>query len=114
MFFFERNKDFAVHRPDGSCVTQGNIDTAVREADVIEDDVDLLITYNLTNGCLDVCKIFLCSLDARSRRSSHMKPHLSRIHLWKEVSSQHWKEEQGHHHKGDEEDDRYLSIRQRP
>ena len=42
MLFLQRNQYLAIHRAHGGRIAQGDIDAAVRQADVVEHDVDLI------------------------------------------------------------------------
>ena len=92
MFWLERNKDFAVHRADCSRIAQGNVDSAVRKSDIVENDVDLIVSNNLANGILDLGKNFLCLLDPRAGRRTNMQAHLSSIDLREKILSQTWEQ----------------------
>ena len=88
MVFLQGNKNFAIHRTDSRTVAQGDVDTAVGEAEIVEDDVDLLVADDFANRRFDLCDVGFRLFELRACGSSEVKPHLACIHLREEIGSQ--------------------------
>ena len=88
VLFVEGNEDFAVHRADGGGIAQGDVDAAVGQADVVENDVDLVVADDLADGGFDLGEIVLGLLDARAGRGADVQAHLAGIHLREEIHAQ--------------------------
>src|SRR6266403_1554639 len=88
VLFLQRNEYFAVHRTDGGRITQRDIDAAIRQADIVQHDVDLVAADDLVNRALDFGEITLRLLEPARRRRTNVKPHLAGVDLREEVSSQ--------------------------
>ena len=85
VMLLQRNQDFAVHRADGRRIAQRDVDAAIGQADIVEDDVDLVVADDLADRRFDPGEIVLRLLDPRSRRGAHVQPHLAGIDLREEI-----------------------------
>ena len=85
VLFIERDKDFAVHRPDRRRVGERDVNSAIGQADIVEDDIDLIIADDVADGAFDFREIALRFLDLRARRRADMQAHLPGIDLREEV-----------------------------
>ena len=63
-----------------------DIDAAVGQADVVEDDLDLILTDDLAYRGLDFGEIALGLLKAAGRRRANVEAHLAGVHLREKVS----------------------------
>jgi hypothetical protein len=90
----QRDENFTVHRSDGRRIAEGGVGRAIREPDIVENDVDLFLTHELTNCRFRAGKIPLGLLDPCCGWSTYVKPHLSRVYLRKEVHTEQWKQQQ--------------------
>ncbi len=61
MFLLERHQDFAVHRPDGRRIAEGNVDAAIGQTDIVEHDFDLVLADDLADRRFDLGKYFCVS-----------------------------------------------------
>ena len=59
----QRDENFTVHRSDGRRIAEGGVGRAVREPDIVENDVDLFFTNELTDCRFRAGKIPLGLLD---------------------------------------------------
>ncbi len=83
----QRDQDFSVGHAGGGAVAERHGVGAVRQTDVIEHQVDLLLGDDFPDCALHLAEVTLGLLDARPGRSSHVQTELSGIDGWKEVSS---------------------------
>src|ERR1700693_2130856 len=87
MLLLQRNQNFPVHRTDGGRIAQRDIDTAVWQANIVQDDADLVPTDNLVDRVLDFGEITLGLLKTAAGRRANVKPHLAGVNLREKVST---------------------------
>src|SRR5258706_144393 len=93
---------------DGRSVGVGEIVHALRNADVVDDEVAVVLRDNLADLVFDLLEDTLSGFDARGGRGADVKLDLSAVNLRKEVPTnqrQHDTAEREHQH-GDNRDDR--------
>ncbi len=94
MLLVERDQDLAVHRADGGGIAEGDVDTAIGQADVVEHHADLVVADELADGRFDLGEVFLGGLDARTWRGTDVQAHLASVDLGEEVAAQLREEQQ--------------------
>ncbi len=105
VLFVERDQDFAVHRTDRRRVAQRDVNAAVRQTDVVQDDVDLVITDEPPDRAFDPGEFLLRRFEPCARRAANVQPHLAGIYLWEEILAQAGEEQARNNHQDDEEND---------
>src|SRR4029077_5952991 len=95
----ERHQDLSIGRPNRDTVAERQVDR-VRQADVVDDHVELVGGDHLADIVLDLLEVDLCLLDPRSRRSPDMEPELTRIDRREEVPANERVQEQRGDRKG--------------
>src|SRR5438876_7617722 len=93
--FLQLNKNFSIGTPDGAGVAVGEVDAAVRQADIVEDRGQLV----LRDGFTDDAVYLVCQprrfLNAQTGASAQVQANLSRVHLWKEIAPKNANEQDG-------------------
>ena len=103
MLLLQRDQNFAVHRTDGGRVAQRDIDAAIGQADVVEDDVDLILADDLADRAFDFGEIALGLLKPGGGRRTNMQAHLAGIHLREKISPEPREQQQRASHQQNEE-----------
>src|SRR4029077_1281161 len=85
VFLAQRDQDLAVHGTDCRRIAQGNVDAAVGQPDVVEDDADLPRADELADGGLDFGESGVGGLDACAWGRAYVQPHLAGVDLGEEV-----------------------------
>ena len=85
MAFFESDEDVGIAGPDGSRRAVGEIDTAVGQADVVDDALHFLRRNHLADQGLHVIAQSGCLLDAQPGPRTQVQLDLPRIHHGEEV-----------------------------
>ena len=85
VLFLERDQDLAVHRADRRGIAQRDVNAAIWQADIVENDIDLIVADDLADGRFDLREILLGLLDPCPRRRADMQAHLAGIDLRKEI-----------------------------
>ena len=75
----ERDQDFAVGHAGSRAVAEGQAVTAIGQADVVDDEVDVLFRHQAPDLGLDGAEIAFRFLDARARRGAHVQPELAGV-----------------------------------
>ena len=103
MLLLERDKNLAIHRADGGRIAERDVDAAIREADVVENDVDLVFADDLPDRMFDLGEIALRILEPRGGRRPDMQTHLAGVYLREKVLTKLRKKRQRTSHQQDEE-----------
>ncbi len=85
MVFLQADQRIAVFRADGAGVLVGHVDAAIRQADIVDDVVELRLGNDLTHGLLDLIEQSCGFLDARAGLRPDVHQNLAGIDGRKEV-----------------------------
>src|SRR5258707_9355108 len=84
MIWIEGDKDFTVSRADGRIVTEGEINSARRQSDIIKHVLDFVRWNDFANGVPYLKKSLLGRFEARAGGCAHMPSELAGIDPWEE------------------------------
>ncbi len=88
MIFLQGDQDFGIRSADGSRGAVTQVDSAVRQPDIVENSLHLLRGDLLANGILDAIGQRRRFFHPQPNRSAHVQPNLSGIHGGKKVRAQ--------------------------
>src|SRR5713226_7926768 len=91
----ELDKNFRVGAPDGAGVAVGEVDAAVRQADIVEDGGELFLWDGFTDDAVYLVGEARSFLDAQTGASAHVQTNLSGIHVRKEIAAENADEQNG-------------------
>src|SRR5260370_11403704 len=86
--FLQLNEKFRVGAPDGAGVAVGEVDAAVRQADIVEDRGQLVLRDGFADDAVYLVGEARCFLNAQARASAHVQSDLSGVNLWKEIAAE--------------------------
>src|SRR6185369_9882910 len=112
--FLQREQDLAVERAERSGVAVRQIDPAVRNAQVVEDRLELVLWDQLADRRLDVVGDARRLLDPRAGRRAQVEPDLAGVDAREEVAPEERSEaarEQAEREEADAEDAALLQER---
>ncbi len=87
MSFLQRHQNHAVVDVDSRPVGEGEIVDTLRNADVVDDEVALLLRDDLADLVFDLQKYALGGLDARGGRGTDVELDLSAVNLREEIAT---------------------------
>ena len=85
-----------------------HVDARKRQADIVDDVIELVGRDGAANGLLDEIKQAGCLFDARAWLGAHVHKDLAGIHRREEVLAQEWLQPERENNKHDEADDHGL------
>src|SRR5260370_7921387 len=91
----ELDKNFRVGAPDGAGVAVGEVDAAVRQADIVEDRGEFVLRDGFTDDAVYLVGEARGLLDAQSGASAHVQANLPGIHVRKEIAAENADEQNG-------------------
>ena len=106
----QRDQDVAVRIRDRRLTAKGQVDTAVRQADVVQDQVDPLCRNLRADLLLNRCKVLLGVLQPHAHRRVHMQLHLTRVHIREEVLADKERHRQAHRQQQTKQRQRDASV----
>src|SRR2546423_4508819 len=106
----ERDDDVCVLGANGSRVAVGKIDTAIRQADVVDDAGEFLRRYHLPDFAFHSITQSSCFLNASARWRAEVHGELSTVHGWKKVLSQPWDQTEGEKTGHEEASNKYAAM----
>src|SRR5260370_357241 len=86
--FLQLNEKCRVGAPDGAGVAVGEVDAAVRQADIVEDRGQLVLRDGFADDAVYLVGEARCFLNAQARASAHVQSDLSGVNLWKEIAAE--------------------------
>src|SRR5258708_32177185 len=80
-FLLELYQDFGVGSADGSGVAVAEVNSAVRQADVVQDGYQFVLRNDLSNGLVDLIREASGFLAAQAGAGAHAEPGLAGVHV---------------------------------
>ena len=87
LFRVEGDQNIAVGHAERGVIAEGQVEAAVRNADVVDDGIDLPRRDHFADLALDVGEDHLGLLQARAGRSARVQAHLAGIHRGEEIAA---------------------------
>ena len=113
VILFQADQGVAVLRPDGAGVLIGHVDAGERQADIVDDVVELIGRNGLADGLLDQVEQPRRLLDAGAGLGAHVHQDLPGIDRREEVLAEKRPEAEGEHDAGQKTDDEQLRAVER-
>ena len=89
------DEDLAVRRRDERTLAQGEVQTAVGDADVVEEVLDLVGRNHLPDRVLDLHEFPLRLFDARAGHAADVELDEARVDGREEILPDEWQEQEG-------------------
>ena len=103
--FLQRDQDIAVLRADAAGVGIGAVDAADRQADIVDDGVELVGGNDPADAVLDMVEQRRRLLDPGADGRADVEADLPRIDRGEEIAAQHRHQRERHQHHDHEADD---------
>jgi len=98
-FLLELHQDFGVGSADGSGVAVAQVNSAVRQADVVQDGYQFVLRNDLSNGLVDLIREASGFLDAQAGAGAHVQSDLAGVHFGEKVAAEKKHQASGEHAK---------------
>ena len=99
MFRVQRDQNFAIRRADGRVITEREINSADREANIVEDILNFIGRNHFANHASYFVKTFFGCFQSRSDWRAHVQTKLARIYRGKEIAAEEWDKAKRDQHK---------------
>src|SRR5260370_32133491 len=98
----ELDKNFRVGAPDGAGVAVGEVDAAVRQADIVEDGGEFVLRDGFADDAVYLVGEARGFLDAQTGAGAHVQANLSGVNLGKEIATEKTDDQDGENAEGQE------------